>query len=265
VLCWRGRGRFDDYNDYYYHHRRRNQHHAVVTGFCLISASILFMFIALSLPIIKQVYLLQLSGKPASSQPATSIGTELRFGVWGFCVTSALNRPTFFTNDGRCVGPRLGYTIDPTLLAAVTDEPNLANFILKALTVLLVLHPVAAALAFLTLLPVIASCCVFHTAPWVISLVLSVATAIVSTLVFAADLGLVIVARHKLKNQHTVNVTIGFGNGVWIVLVGMLFTWVALILLSARVCRCCGFGRGDEVDIQGGRDGQDSSDSGEKP
>jgi hypothetical protein len=84
---------------------------------------------------------------------------------------------------------------------------------------------------------------VFHPAPWIISLVLSVATAIMSTVVFAADLALVIVAKHKLKNQHTVNITIGFGNGVWIVLVSTLFTWVAMILLAARVCYCCGFGR----------------------
>jgi hypothetical protein len=125
----------------------------------------------------------------------------------------------------------------------VTNEPGLANLILKALTILLVLHPIAAGLAFLTILPVIASCCVFHPAPWIISLVLSVATAIMSTVVFAADLALVIVARHKLKTQHTVNITIGFGNGVWIVLVSTLFTYVAMFLLAARVCYCCGFGR----------------------
>lgn len=97
VFCWRGRGRVDDYDDYYYLHRRRNRHHAVFTGFCLISASILFMFIALSLPIIKSVYLLQLSGHPSSSQPATSIGTELRFGVWGFCVTRSAPPNVFFS------------------------------------------------------------------------------------------------------------------------------------------------------------------------
>jgi hypothetical protein len=125
----------------------------------------------------------------------------------------------------------------------VTNEPDLANFILKALTVLLVLHPIAAGLALLTVVPVLASCCVYHKAPWIISLVLSVATAIMSTVVFAADLALVIVARHKLKDQHTVNVTLSFGNGVWMVLVSMLFTWAALVLLSARVCQCCGFGR----------------------
>jgi hypothetical protein len=69
------------------HHRRLNRHHATVTGFCLFTASLLFIFVALSLPIIKSVYLLQLNGHPSSSLPATSIGTELRFGVWGFCVT----------------------------------------------------------------------------------------------------------------------------------------------------------------------------------
>jgi len=154
-----------------------------------------------------------------------------------------LNRPTAFDNNGECVGPQLGYTIDSTYIEGVTNEPDLANLILKALTVLLVLHPIAAGLALLTVLPVIASHFVFHRAPWIISLILSIATAIMSTIVFATDLALTIVARHKLKEQNTVNVTISFGNGVWIVLVSMLFTWVALVLLSARVCGCFGFGR----------------------
>jgi len=152
---------------------------------------------------------------------------------------------------------KLGYTIDPTFLAVVTNEPDLANLILKALTILLILHPIAACLAFITAIPVIASCCVYHRATWIISLVLSVPTAIVSTIVFAADLALVIVARHKLKQQHKVNITISFGNGVWIVLVGMLFTWAALVLLSARACGCCGFGR-NEMDAKEREEGPET-------
>jgi hypothetical protein len=85
---WPRRWSFDE-GDHFYsrHHQRLNRHHATVTGFCLFTASLLFIFVALSLPIIKSVYLLQLNGHPSSSLPATSIGTELRFGVWGFCVT----------------------------------------------------------------------------------------------------------------------------------------------------------------------------------
>jgi hypothetical protein len=88
----------------------------------------------------------------------------------------------------------LGYTIKSTYIQGVTNEPDLANLILKVLTILLVLHPIAAGLALLTVLPVIASRFVFHRAPWIISLILSIATAIMSTIMFTADLALTIVA-----------------------------------------------------------------------
>ncbi|KAI9441459.1 actin cortical patch SUR7/pH-response regulator pali [Lactarius indigo] len=238
MACWRRRGRFDDYDDYHYLNRRLNQRHATLTGFCLFAAFLLFLFVALSLPIIKSIYLLQLDGITSSTQPKTSVATRLRFGVWGFCATSALSGST-----GECIGPQLGYTIDPQTIAVVTDEQDLANLILKGLSVLLILHPIAAGLALLTLIPVTASCFVYHHLPWIISLVLSVPTAIASTVVFAADLALVIVARQKVKDHPTLNVSIDFGNGVWMVLVSTLFTWIAMVLLAARLCRCCGFGR----------------------
>lgn len=65
------------------------QHHRIVStcSFVLLFiAFILFLLVALSLPIIKTIYLLTLKAKVAPGQPATSIGTELRFGVWGMCV-----------------------------------------------------------------------------------------------------------------------------------------------------------------------------------
>jgi uncharacterized metal-binding protein len=80
-------GRLDDYKFYHRIHRHRNRRHAVFTGFCLIVAFFLLLFVALSLPIIKSIYLLQFRANTASDVPATSLGTELRFGVWGFCAT----------------------------------------------------------------------------------------------------------------------------------------------------------------------------------
>jgi hypothetical protein len=204
---------------------------------------LLFLLVALSSPIIKSIYVLQLKADTSSTQPETSLGTQLRFGVWGFCATSALS-----SSAGECIGPQLGYTIDPRIIAVVTNEPDLANLILKGLTILLVLHPVAAGLAFLTLVPVTASCFVYHQLPWIISLILSVPTAIVSSVVFAADLAIVIVARNKIKDVSAIHVSIDFGNAVWMVLVSTLFTWIAMVLLSARVCRCCGFGRKDDTE-----------------
>lgn len=236
MLCWRRRGRFDDYDDYDHLHHRRNKRHATVTGFLLFGAFLLFLLVALSLPIIKSIYLLEISS--TTSQIETTVATRLRFGVWGFCASSALKgTPT------ECIGPQLGYTIDPLTIEVITKETDLADVILKGLTILLVLHPVAAGLSLLTLVPVTASCLVYHKLPWILSLVLSVPNAIVSTIVFAADLALVIVARSKIKDESAIHVSIDFGNGVWMALVSTIFTWMAMILLSARVCRCFGFGR----------------------
>ena len=98
VFGWRRHGGFDEYDDHYLYLRHRNRRHAAFTGFCLLTAFILFLFIALSLPIIKTIYLLEINGHPSPSQPATSIGTELRFGVWGFCVTRFASPPSSLTD-----------------------------------------------------------------------------------------------------------------------------------------------------------------------
>jgi hypothetical protein len=86
---WTYGGRLDDYKYYHRIHHHRNRRHAAVTAFCLIAAFVLFLFVALSLLIIKTIFLLQLDGHTASNVPATSVGTELRFGVWGFCAAHA--------------------------------------------------------------------------------------------------------------------------------------------------------------------------------
>ncbi|KAI0067664.1 hypothetical protein BV25DRAFT_847757 [Artomyces pyxidatus] len=245
MLWFRRRSRLDVYRHHHHHHHhpRRHVQHATFTGFLLFSAFLLFLLVGLSLPIIKPIYLLQLNAIPEANEPVTSIGTEVRFGVWGFCVTSALNPPTIFTNSGDCFGPQLGYTISPDVISLLTSDTTDVEIVLKALTVLLVLHPVASGLSLLTVLPIALTCCVFHPAPWIISLILCIITAIISSLVLAVDLALVIVARDRLKDLTVAHLTADWGNGVWMVVVAVALTWSCVVLVSARVCRCCGYGR----------------------
>lgn len=228
------------------HHRhyqhRRERGHTGCTTFLLLCAFILFLLVALSLPIIKPIYLLQLDGIITNNQPETSIGTQVRFGVWGLCVTSALDQPTLFTNDGVCIGPRLGYTVDPSILSLIGNE-QLISIVLKGVTVLLVLHPIAAGLSLTTLVPILLSCCCGHHAAWILSLIASIVTAIVSSVVLAADLALVIIARNKVKDVALGTFDVKFGNGVWMMVAGVALIWLCVILLSARACYCCGFRR----------------------
>jgi len=205
----------------------------------LLVAFILFLLVALSLPIIKTVYLLEVSALVNPNQPATNIATMLKFGVWGVCATSALDGPG---NFGECIGPQLGYTVPSNLIALTGLNPSLVQIVLKTLVVLLVLHPVAAGLSFITFT---LSLFLGHHAVSIVALLFAVITSLVSTIVFAIDLAMVLVAKNNVQSITVGHFAVNWGNAIWMVLAATILTWTAVFLLSARACYCCGIRRKD--------------------
>jgi len=209
------------------------------TFLILFVAFLIFLLVGLSLPIIKTVYILKFSASPNKNQPQTDIASTLEFGVWGVCAISE------FDHSRECFGPKLGYTVpqDVINLAPLAGiSSTLVDILLHALVLLLVLHPVAAGLSFITF---INSLFLGSHAVSIIALFLSVVTALVSTIVFAVDLALVLVAKSKVKDITVGDFEVDWGNAVWMVLAATLLTWIAAILLSARACYCCGVRRKD--------------------
>ena len=70
------------------HQRHKRRHNIFLTsvGIILFVAFILLLLVALSMPIIKPVYLLSLDSTTPDLEP-TSLATQVRFGVWGYCAT----------------------------------------------------------------------------------------------------------------------------------------------------------------------------------
>jgi len=168
------------------HHRPLAAYH-ILSYICIGLLSVAFLFsllVGLSLPIIKSIYLLKVQSTRAD-QPTTSIATELKFGVWGVCAVSALDTE-------ECFGPQLGYSVPSNLIALANVSPDIVDAILKALLLILILHPIAAGLSFITLL---SSLFLASHKLSILSLVLAIVTALVSSVVFAIDLALVIVAK----------------------------------------------------------------------
>lgn len=66
--------------------RRRHAIFLSTVSVFLFVAFVLLLLVALSMPIIKPVYLLSLVSTTPDLE-ATSIATEVRFGVWGYCAT----------------------------------------------------------------------------------------------------------------------------------------------------------------------------------
>lgn len=71
------------------HPKKRRLHTGIVATAIalLVIAFVLLLLVAISLPIVKAVYLFTLQAKDAEDLLPTSIGTEVRFGVWGYCAT----------------------------------------------------------------------------------------------------------------------------------------------------------------------------------
>ncbi|KAJ7593748.1 hypothetical protein C8J56DRAFT_1160531 [Mycena floridula] len=222
---------------------------STATFILLLTAFALQLLVGLSLTIIKAIYLLRVYST-TTDQPKTSIATELRFGVWGVCASSALDPPGFFSNNGDCIGPMLGYPVPDTIPSLIGLSTSVVSVILSGVLVFLVLHLVAAGFSFVSFMT---SLFLASHGLAILCLVLSIISALLTTVMFALDMALVITAKDQIPPL-TDGFGVGFGNGVWMILVAMICTWTAVVLLSARLCYCCGVRRHHHYDRRKSRE-----------
>lgn len=209
---------------------------SIVTSSFLLTEFLFFLLVALSVPIIKTIYLLELVSQPAAGQPVTSVATRLRFGVWGLCAHSQLGGQGWLDPDGMCYGPSVGYKIPESVLA-VTGYPALAQAVLKGVTAFLLLHAIVAGLS---LIGAVTSLFLESRAMHIISLICTIVNTFLSSIVFAADLAVNIIAKDRVPGLTSAGLSVQWGNGIWLVLVGVVLSWLGVILLSIPVCGCCG-------------------------
>ncbi|KAG5636932.1 hypothetical protein H0H81_006328 [Sphagnurus paluster] len=209
---------------------------STVSFILLVASFVLLLLVGLSLPIIKSVYLVAVHA--ISVDIPTTIATELRFGVWGVCASSSvLNQ---LPDNHECFGPMLGYSIPPQYATLAGVSPTLVEAVEKGLLVVLVLHLVAAGLSFIGFL------CSWFLGPHpiaIFTLIVSIVAGIVGTTVLAIDLAFVLIIRNKVIDELPYHIEVLFGPGVWMVLVGVILNWLAVVFLSARACYCCGVRR----------------------
>ncbi|KAF8119409.1 hypothetical protein EV363DRAFT_1379700 [Boletus edulis] len=226
------------------------QKHLVVSLMTLaifFTAFLLFILVGLSLTITPSVYIIEVSALH-SMNPISNGATSLYFGVWGVCATSALSP---IVGPGLCYGPQLGYTIPTTFLRDAGLSTELANVAETSLLLLLSLHLVAAGLSTVIF---ILSLFLHSHAVAIIALIIAIVAAIVGAVVFAADVALVIGVKDNINALFSgASFNVQFGNAIWMILAAMILTWVAVVVLSARACYCCGVRRpkGSPPEISG--------------
>jgi lysylphosphatidylglycerol synthetase-like protein (DUF2156 family) len=139
----------------------------------------------------------------------------------------------------------LGYDVPEYFSAALKVSQSLVQAVEKGLLAILILHPIAAGLATASFLT---SLFLASHAFSIFSLILTIITAVLSSVLFVIDLVLVLVANANVKNLRDLKVSVSFGNAVWLILVAVVFCWAAVITLSARACFCMGVRKHPEDD-----------------
>ena len=76
----------------------------------------------------------------------------------------------------------------------------------------------------------------------VFSLVITIISAILSTVVFGIDVAIVNAARIGVKEYlgESTNISILYGREVWMSLVAVILLWIAVVSHSLVSCYCCG-------------------------
>ncbi|KAK4055716.1 hypothetical protein OIV83_000262 [Microbotryomycetes sp. JL201] len=183
----------------------------------VLAATILLVLVSVSAPILKSIYFLK----------ANIAGQDIVLGCWGVCV------------NGECSKTRLGYSLDLEQLfgydglANIQLTQQIPNTLVKWLTYVLVLHPVAAVFAAVAvILGLLAHIRGFGGTCFTTCFASFGAT--ISLIAFAFDLGLFIVAKKRIESRD-VGGSAALGNALWMTLAA------AIMLLTSG----CFFGFGN--------------------
>jgi len=215
----------------------------LVTPVVLFSAFLLLLLVSLSLPLIKPIYLLQISAKTNDDEPITSIATEIRFGLWGYCASgySFSRAKPVFDQNYYCSKAKVGYDIDPVILQLIQDN-RIETILVGSLTYALIIHPIACGLTLLLIIPPTVR--LFRdTMPGFVAictLLLSILPAIITTVIFVIDIVLVIIAQSRIDAATGGTLVVSWGPAVWMTCAAMICLWLGIIGLSAYACGCCG-------------------------
>jgi len=193
-------------------------HH--VGTFLLFAASILLLITTISAPVIKDIAILKVTLTNSSDARHSSV----TFGTFGYCVLDVAPKET---DQDWCTGRHIGYDPAAEMAAIDGDDFNFASAkSTKGLTRVMVLHPVACALAFLAFLSALGSglCGALFAA-----LIAAIAW-IVTLVVMAVDFALFGIIKNHVNGDGTGNKA-NYSIGMWTILAAMICLFFGMFVV----------------------------------
>ncbi|GAA6029796.1 hypothetical protein JCM8097_001054 [Rhodosporidiobolus ruineniae] len=196
----------------------------------VLVATILLILVSVSTPLLKSIWFLKANIEV--SVGSTDISGDVTIGAWGYCV------------DGTCTNAKLGYSLDIASLLGVNGKiAGLSNSVLKWITYLFILHPIAAAFGIIsTLCGLLAH--MHNFAGTALTTCFASFAATIGLLAFIFDIVVAVIAKKRIESSD-VGGSAELGNAIWMTLAatilytlaGCFFGFGNCIIRKRRVSR----------------------------
>jgi large-conductance mechanosensitive channel len=185
-------------------------HH--VGAFFLLAATIMLIVVSITAPVVNHVALLKVRSQ----------GDGVNFGTFGYCLLRS-------GQSDRCTSSHIGY--DPTdALSGASGMSEISSNTAKAMTYVMVLHPIAAGLCFIAFLLAIGAG-IFGS---LMSTLVSVAAFIATIIALACDFAGFSIIRRRV-NRDT-NATASWSVGIWLVLAAAILCLIGTVAVFITCC-----------------------------
>lgn len=186
----------------------------------LLAATVLLVIASISAPVVNNISILH----------AEILGNnEISYGTFGYCIRGVGDE-----NDS-CTSSRVGYSAYDPIVAVGGAEIGISNAreaTIRALTHVMVLHPVGAGLAFIAMLLCIGTNVV---GSFLATLVAGLAF-IVTLVVLVCDFVAFGLLRDRIRDSTAPNTTASYGTAIWCVLAAAICILIATVVVFVTCC-----------------------------
>ncbi|CAK7223086.1 hypothetical protein SCUCBS95973_005058 [Sporothrix curviconia] len=196
-------------------------HH--IGSFLLFAATILLLVATISAPVVNSISLLKVEVNDASSSGSNP---ALTFGTFGYCSINT-------GGADACSPKKVGYNPAAVVTAAdvSTSFSTAAEDSTKALTRVMILHPIATGVAFIAFLLAVGA--------GVIGSFLGAFVSLITFIITAVALICDFVLFHTIKdhvNDSNSNATAKYGAAIWLVLVAAICSLLGTLVVFFSCC-----------------------------
>ncbi|KAF4455524.1 palI [Fusarium albosuccineum] len=192
-------------------------------AFLLFAATVLLVVVDITAPVVNDIAILKIDLNSSGAR-----GSEINFGTFGYCLIRD-------NADDSCSKARIGYNPADVIQSAVgsndVDLSNAAEDAAKALTHVMVLHPVATGLCFIAFLLALGA----GTLGSLMSSLVALLAFFVTLVALACDFAGFAIIKRKV-NDASNEISASWAVGIWLVLVAAILALAGTVIVFFTCC-----------------------------